>query len=174
MLLAVVASSCVGGGAGSIATARSLPELVSQSDVIILGVVRSQAGTRNLARDLDRTRESSTLVVEGQDYAVQVEDVLKGFVGDMVIVSLAKSHGVRDKAIRQDEDFRPFSIGGRYVLFLGRIPGTDAYGQIPEPFQFRVAADVRPESKWAEAERFFPARPLVQFLTEIRTAVTNR
>lgn len=162
-------------GEGSLAIGRTMRELASASDLIVVGTVMLPAGTRNLARLVsDTTQEAKDIIVLGQDYNIRVESALKGMEapGSLLVVSLAKWHGVPGQAAGTDDGFVPFTIGARYVLFLRPLrDGSAAYGQGLEPFRFRVdGAVVRPESRWADASNYFPDQSPESLFAEIRSA----
>lgn len=162
-------------GEGSLAIGRTMRELAAASDLIVVATVMQPAGTRNLARLVtDTTQEAKDVLVLGQDYNVRVETAVKGTVtpGSQLVVSLAKWHGVPGQSAGTDAGYIPFTVGARYVLFLNPLrDGTTAYGQGLEPFRFRIAGAVaRPESKWADASKYFPDQSPDSLLAEIRSA----
>jgi hypothetical protein len=173
----LVATGCgpVTHGDGSIAIGRTMRDLTNFSDLVVVGTVLQAGGTRNLARQVsDPTKEAKDIVVLGEDYDVRVETTVKGAPSSesLIVVSLAKWHGTPGETAGTDRDYVPFSAGTRYVLFLKRLgDGTSAYGQGIEPFRFRIeGSTARAESRWGEASKYFPDKPLDALVLDVRAA----
>ena len=151
--------------------ARSLDELVERSDVVLVGTVEREAGTRNLARDpKDLTREDPTYRVLGQDYLVAVQSRVKGNPPIQVTITVARSRGTQATGIRDDPDFIPLRSGQLYVLFLRRLPYEPSVLALAiEPSRFRVEDKVVVESPWTEAQTYFPAEGRDTFLSRLRS-----
>lgn len=165
-----------GRGDGSLAVGRDLGELASSSDVILMGTVDGAQGTRNLARLVsDPAKEAPDVIVLGQDFSIRLDDVIKGNVqtGSEIVVSVARWHGVRGQREGTDQNYVPLRIGSQYVLFLrSLLDGSGAYGQALEPFRFVVTdGTARVESKWSDAPKYFPSRPIATLVADIRSAV---
>lgn len=159
------------GGAGTTLVAQDLRTLAASAELVVIGTVRSGGGTRNIARDpSDRTKSSSAYTVEAQDFTLEVEETVRGTAASAVVVSLVKARGPSGWPLTAVEGYEPFKIGGRYLLFLVRIPGTSAFGQTPEPFRFELTSSARAVTLNAEVQRRFPARPTNEFLNEVRAA----
>ena len=175
VLIALVMTACLstsGTGDGAFVGRHSIEELIADSDVVVVGFVSAMGGTRNLARAADdRTKESRSQVVLGQDYVVSVERVLKGPAMTQLVMSLAKAYGFTGGPLSADPDYSAPVVQGRYLLFLQQIPGTAAFAQTPEPFRFRLTDVARPESKWRDAGRFFPPRPTNDFIDTVARAI---
>lgn len=154
-------------------TRSTLAELVKASETIIVGTVRSESGTRNMARNAeDRLKEDSFYVVLGQDYVIDVEDVLKGEAGTQVTFTLARAHGDVQNGLVADRDFIPLRIGQRYLMFLNpQNDGTAGFVPAPEPFRFMLSATAVPESRWQSAGTLFAPRSVAQLILEVRQAV---
>lgn len=142
--------------------------------MVVVATIRSTGGTRNIARDgRDRTKPATNYIVQSQDFVATVEKVFKGAPTGDITVALAKARGPAGLPLAAAIDYIPFQIGTKYVLFLVRIPGEDAYGQTPEPFRFEVSTTVRPVAAIpAVAQRFQPL-PQQQFMDELRAATSG-
>lgn len=163
--------TCSGSSGSALDVRRNLPDLVRSADLIIVGSVVNAGGTRNLARNpRDLTQEDPNTLVLGQDYAVQVEAVLKGRPMESLVVSLSKLHGASTPPHTQDDGFVPLLVGGRYVLFLQRAIGFSGsvYGVGIEPGAFRLADRARVESRWAGASASFPDTSAADFMSQVR------
>ena len=177
-LLAVfVATACVkAGGHGTPAVRTTLEALANASDVVVVGMVQGEAGTRNLARDpRDPSREDTQTMVLAQDYVIDVAYALKGSVPSSLTVALAKWHGASGVPAGRDADFLPLKSGARYVLFLQHLRGAESsvFAQVPEPFRFVLSEQARVESSWGPARDAFPARATTQFLADVKAAIGN-
>ena len=153
---AVVAFAVVGGiiarealaprsSAGTLHVAgRDLPELVRASEVVVIGTVLSQGGTRVISRDPnDITREDPNYVAIAQDYAFAVESSIKGDVTGTITVTISSSSRVkRDPFWYEFKSASvPPQVGSRYALFLRRLPwDASVYVLSFEPSQFAYAA----------------------------------
>ena len=166
------AVACGGSsGDGTLDVRRNLPDLVRSADEIVVGTILSAAGTRNLSRNpRDLTQDDPNHLVIGQDYAVQIETVLKGVPAQTLTVSLSKLHGASTPWHTQDNEFVPLVVGGRYVLFLQRalgFPGS-VYGVGVEPGAFRLTDRARVESRWVGASASFPETSANEFISQVR------
>lgn len=152
-------------------TRSSIPDLVTASDVILVGVVKGESGIRNMARNSNDPRQEDPIHrVIGQDYLIQVEQVIKGAAPERTVLTIAKAHG-DVRATTPDADFIPLQTGQRYLLFLRhQIDGTPGFVPAPEPFRFVLNTSAVAESRWPLAPQFFPARPSARFLNEVAAA----
>lgn len=175
-LLALVA---IGSGCAQTAvdldefvTSNSLRSLAQSSDLVVVGVVRGELGTRNMARRADDPLQPHPALVSlGQDYDVQIVDVLKGPAERSLVVSISKAMKVDDRFVTY-RGFLPLQNGSRYVLFLRRqIDGTNGYVPAPEPWRFRLTTVAEAQSPWPDASRYFPTKDAEQFLTDVAAAV---
>ena len=158
-------------GDGALDVRRNLPDLVRSADEIVVGTVLSASGTRNLSRNpRDLTQDDPNHPVIGQDYAVQIETVLKGVAAQTLVVSLSKLHGASNPLHTQDKEFVPLVVGGRYMLFLQRavgFPGS-VYAVGVEPGAFRLTDRARVESRWVEASASFPETSAAEFISQVQ------
>ena len=157
-------------GDTSLNTVPNLSDLVGQSELIVTGTVTSSGDTWNIARGADPTTPSTTTVVLAQNFALAVDGVLKGAATPQITWAVVQARGLVSAPLTFDADWMPPTIGGRYLLFLVRIPGTQIYGIPAEPSRFRLAADARPESKWKDASRYYPPAPIATLLEQVRAA----
>jgi hypothetical protein len=108
--------------AGTIAVAgRDLPELVRMSDVVVIGTVVSQGGTRVISRDpRDITREDPNYAGIGQDYAFAVESAIKGQPSGTITVTISSSSRVKRGPFWYEfkSESVPPRVGVRYALCL--------------------------------------------------------
>lgn len=159
--------------ADEFATRSTVADLARTSDAVIIGTVRSEAGTRNMARNPDdRLKEDSFYVVLGQDYVIDVEEAIKGDAAGAITLTVARAHGNVENGVFPDADFVPLRTGQRYLLFLvTQVDGTQGFVPAPEPFRFALGATAIPESRWSDARAVFPARGVAQFIQEVRQIV---
>jgi hypothetical protein len=119
----------------------------------------------------DPLQPHPALVSLGQDYDVQVVDVLKGSAEKSLVVSISKAMKVDDRFVTY-RGFLPLQTGSRYVLFLRRqIDGTGGYVPAPEPWRFRMTTVAEAQSPWPEASTYFPSRDQSQFLADVAAAL---
>lgn len=174
LALVVIVSACAQTAVDSdeFVTSTSLLSLAQSSDLVIVGVVRGELGTRNMARRADDPLQPHPALVSlGQDYDVQVVDVFKGPAERSVVVSISKAMKV-DGAFVTYKGFLPLQSGSRYVLFLRRqIDGTNGYVPAPEPWRFRLTTAAEAQSPWPDANRYFPTRDTQLFLADVAAAV---
>ena len=153
---------------------RDLPELVRASDVVVIGTVLSEGGTRVTSRDPnDLTREDPNLVGIAQDYAFAVESSIKGEATGTITVTIGILNRVkRDPFWYEFKNERvPPRVGIRYALFLRRLPwDASVYGLSFEPSQFELGTMAVVRSIWLESKTFFPDRPVPEFLQALRDA----
>jgi len=155
---------------------RDLDSLVAASDLVVIGSVVREAGTRNLVRDpYDVLNEHSTLVGVAQDYEIRIEKVAKGTVGDSrVVVTNSRSMGRRGGEQVQHKRFLPLTVGGRYVLFAKRLAhAPTVYALAFEPSVFELGRTATVRSTWAEASVDFPPRPAEVFVTDVMDAAAK-
>lgn len=186
---AVVAFAVVGGivarealaprsSAGSLHIAgRDLPELVQASDVVVVGTVLSQGGTRVTSRDPnDLSREDPNYVGVAQDYAVAVEASIKGDVSGTITVTIGSSSRVKRGVFWYEfkNERVPPQVGTRYALFLRRLPqDASVYVLNFEPSQFELTTMAIVRSIWPDARTHFPDRPAPEFLEALREAAVR-
>lgn len=161
--------------AGSLAIGgRDLPELVRASDVVVIGTVLSEGGTRVTSRDPnDLTREDPNFVSIAQDYAFAVDSVIKGDVSGTIIVAIGSSSRVKNGPFWYEfENPRvPPRVGTRYALFLRQLPwDASVYVLAFEPSQFELGTTATVRSIWRDATTYFPDRPVPEFLEALRDA----
>ncbi len=174
-LLGVVACAPPVSHATVVVGGRDIATLTRSSDLVVVGVVVREGGTRNLVRDpYDLAREHQTLVGVAQDYEVSVEASLKGGAAGQILVTNARSMGKRGGEQVTNERFVPLVVGKRYMLFATRLPfEPSTYVLSFEPSQFELTGSAAVRSNWNEATTLFPVRPTGQFLNEVRTAAAN-
>lgn len=175
LVLVVVAMACTQTRppAADMVTRNSLQSLASGSDVVLIGVVRAESGTRNMARQPDDPRKPhQTLVITGQDYEVSVLSVLKGTAEQTIVVTAAKSVGTSAETMARHPNYVPTRIGGQYLFFLDRqIDGTSGYVPSAEPWRFELTTTAEPISAWTDASRYFPKKPRTEFIAEVMSAI---
>lgn len=160
---------------GDLIVARNFAELAQMSDVIVLGTISHEGGTRNTARDpKDLSKPDPNLTVNSQEYVVSVDTVLKGAVDQTIVVATARSgslvRGMRTDSFEYD-NFIPLKVGTRYALLLRVDPynaGMYALGFEPKVFELGASANVI--STWTEAKRYFPAISTSLFVSTLRAA----
>jgi hypothetical protein len=163
--------------AGSLAIGgRDLPGLVRASEVVVIGTVVSQGGTRVTSRDPnDITREDPNFVGIAQDYAFAVESSIKGNVTGTITVTISSlSRLRRDPFWYEFKSERvPPQVGSRYALFLRRLTlDASVYVLSFEPSQFELGTTAVVHSSWPDAKTYFPDRPVAEFLKALRDAAT--
>lgn len=156
---------------------RDLPELVRASEVVVIGTVLSQGGTRVTSRaPYDLTREDPNFVGIAQDYAFVVESSIKGDVTGTITVTISSSSRVkRDPFWYEFKSERvPPTVGARYALFLRRLPwDASVYVLSFEPSQFELGTMAVVRTIWMDAKTYFPDRPVADFLTALRDAAAS-
>lgn len=174
LLLALGACAQRTEGAGFV-SATNLTDLARASDVVLVGVIDKASGTRNLARNpRDLSQEDPNLVVVGQDYLVTVSNVLKGSAPAKATITVARGRGTPSRGVKDDDDWTPLTAGQEYVLFLRTLPYDPSILALAiEPSRFRIATDVRPESPWQQASKYFPPQDRALFLTALSAAVVS-
>jgi hypothetical protein len=161
-------------GAPYVAT-RSLSDLVQASDVVLVGVVEKESGTRNLARNPQNlAQEDPNIVVVGQDYVVNVIQVLKGSAITRSTITVARGRGTTARGVKDDDDWLPLAVEAQYVLFLKQLPYEPSVLALAiEPARFRVGAQVTPESPWEQASSYFPSEDRDRFLAALAAAIAS-
>jgi hypothetical protein len=156
-------------------SATTLTDLVRASDVVLIGVIDKASGTRNLARNPnDLSQEDRNLTVVGQDYLVRVSTVLKGSAAAKSTITVARGRGTAAPLVTNDADWIPLAVGQEYVLFLRTVPYDSAVLALAiEPSRFRVATEVRAESPWRQADKYFPPQNREDFLAALTAAVAS-
>lgn len=121
------------------ATASTIDVALDTSPVVVIGrVVDAEGKTRNLRRDsTDPTKEDSSIIVPGTDYAVEIRKVLKGDVkpGNSINVAVPRGSYRGEKAALR----ATLVQGEEYVFALAHSPSGPAnfYGMI-EPYIFQL------------------------------------
>jgi len=161
--------------AGTLAVAgRDVPELMRASEVVVVGTVLSQGGTRVISRDpRDITREDPNFVVIAQDYAFAVESSIKGNVTGTITVTISSSSRVKRDPFWYEvkSEHVPPQVGARYALFLRRLPwDASVYVLSFQPSQFELGTTAVVRSIWPDAKMYFPDRPVSEFLQALRAA----
>jgi hypothetical protein len=161
--------------ADAFVSATTLTDLTHASDVVLIGVVDKESGTRNLARNpKDLSQEDRNLIVVGQDYLVSVTSVLKGSAPAKSTITVARGRGTPSRGVKDDIDWIPLVTGQEYVLFLKSLPYEPAVLALAiEPSRFRIDTQVRAESPWQLAETYFPPRDRQSFLAELTAAAAS-
>ena len=164
--------------AGSLAIAgRDLPELVRASEVVVIGTVVSQGGTRVISRaPYDITREDPNYVAIAQDYSFAVESSIKGDITGTITVTISSSSRVKRDPFWYEfkSDRVPPVVGSRYALFLRRLPwDASVYVLSFEPSQFELGTTAVVRSIWRDAKTYFPDRPVAEFLQALRDAASK-
>jgi hypothetical protein len=152
-------------------TVPTLAELAKRSELIVVGRVVRSGEIWNIARGENPATESKYNIVLAQNYTVAVETALKGSTQSTeIIFAVPKAWGVVGHPIADDPEWLPPTVGARYALFLRQIPGTLVYGQVAEPYRFRLDSDAHVESRWSEAAKYYPTNKSDVFIELIRTA----
>jgi hypothetical protein len=169
--------ACTPGTSSSLRIAgRDVESLIAASDVVIVGRVMGEAGTRNLVRDpYDIQKEHKTLVGVAQDYAVEIERTIKGAnLPAQVIVTNSRSMGPRGGQQVQNERFIPLNAGSRYVLFAQRLVQDPTVFVLSfEPSVFELGQTASVHSVWPEARWRFPPKPAELFVAEVVAAAAR-
>jgi hypothetical protein len=156
---------------------RDIPELVRASDVVVIGTVVSQGGTRVTSRDPnDITREDPNFVSIAQDYAFAVESSIKGDVTGTITVAIHSSSRVKRDPFWYEykSEQVPPRVGSRYALFLRRLPwDASVYVLAGEPSQFELGPMAVVQSIWLDAKTYFPDRPVPDFIKAVRDAAAS-
>ena len=156
---------------------RDLPELVRMSDVVVIGTVVSQGGTRVISRDPnDITREDPNYSVIGQDYAFAVESAIKGQSSGTITVTISSSSRVKRGPFWYEfkSESVPPRVGVRYALFLRRLPwDASVYALAFEPSQFELGELAVVRTIWPDAKTYFPDRPVAEFVKALREAASS-
>lgn len=158
--------------------ATDVQSLARMSQVIVVGTVTSEAGTRNLARNpSDPAKEDLTRKVIAQDYAFSVQETLKGVTGPAIVVTSARSGSIAgpngQTGEYKDESFVPLTVGGRYLLLLRSLPWEPGvYALAFEPSRFELGAGATVRSTWRDAQTYFPVISTDLFISTLRAAVS--
>lgn len=182
--LLLAAAVLLGSGCGPfvrnegtvVVTGKSVGALVQAADAVIVASVDREGATRNLARDPnDLSKESVDTIVVGQDYALLVEQVLKGVVPNQVTVTVSRGRGTKILGTKDDEDFVRLLKGERYLLFVQRLPyEPQTLVLTAEPNKFLLRSTATVQSAWRDAPTFFPEQPVTTLIGEVRTAVLSQ
>lgn len=147
------------------------PYLVSAArgaDAVILGVMKSKASAI--------TRDRGFVFTDFQMNIVEViKDNAKAPVGigsDITVTRPGGTLEILGKKVRaSDDSFKPFQLGGQYVLFLEYIPATGAYRAYAEQ-SFQLLPNGMAKLTTNQAINLAESRGDAQrFLNEVRAAV---
>jgi len=171
---------------GSYVAYFSIPELSYQADIIILGNPTSILDQINMARDVENpTKPDPEYYGVGQIFEIQVEEYLKGS-GEKYI-NLIQSQGflvTRDGPPKVEEienskdpkEYVPLVLGKTYLMFLHssqnryvEFSKDPIYSGIAHPWLFDPSNPecVRVLDTIEEISRYFPPRPLSEFILQI-------
>jgi osmotically-inducible protein OsmY len=110
-------------------------DLAARADAVVLGLVTDKASQLTEGGDFIFT-----------DYHLTVEQVLKnngtGSLRSQSIITITRPGGkvLLDGQVIEvrDRSFKPFALGGRYLLFLKRVPTTGAYRAVNYKASFQI------------------------------------
>lgn len=172
LLLAASACTQTGVQTDNLVTRSSLEALAKGSDAIVVGVVRAELGTRNMARRPDDPRQPhQTLVITGQDYEIDVVRVLRGAPQQTIVVTAARAIGTAADGMTTHPTYIPMPTGAQYVFFLNRqIDGTTGFVPTAEPWRFKLTTVAEAVSVWPDAGKYFPSKAAPQFLSDVANA----
>ncbi|MBD0370470.1 MAG: hypothetical protein ICV60_06510 [Pyrinomonadaceae bacterium] len=145
-----------------------LNNLASSADAVVIGTV---------------TNKSSQLTENGAfvftDYDVSVEEVLKDNGSNSlqsqssIVVTRPGGRILLEGRVvtARDRAFKPFTVGGRYLLFLKYIPTTDAYHAVNDKGSFELVDNksVKLLTEAPDAPRIDKDAP--SFINDVRTAI---
>lgn len=169
------ASELGSSGDALIDIAPTITAIASRSDLIVTGTVTASGESWNMARNpVDPTKPSTTTIVLAQNFVLTVDETLKGTAGSLVTWAVVKGRGMEPFPPTLDANWTPPTVGGRYLLFLVKIPGTEIYGIPAEPSRFRLeASNAQAESKYPAVAERYPTKSITSVLDEVRSAVTR-
>jgi len=146
---------------------------------------------RDLACDADavvigRAGRSSSQMIESQDfvftdYGLTIDEVLKDYAADRIIpqaeIVVTRPGGriqIEGKAVEAiDVSLKPLVVGGRYLLFLDRIPSTGAYRAVNSLGSFALGdqkvTKLTEQTLRVETE----IEDVKSFLVQVRTSVAE-
>lgn len=167
--------------------AKSVEDLVKRSKLIVVGQAAPTTKTINLARDLDDiTKPDSKILILGQVYRLDVEQILKGKSSSQIYIvqpeaflgeRTAKTESNIQKA-RENYKYVPMTSNTKYMFFLEPLLGMtdEAYFTGPaHPWRFAVSENgiARAESPWEGANVVFANQPFSELLDAVNRFVNE-
>jgi hypothetical protein len=171
----------------------TIEEISNNSKIIIIGRPVANEGIVNTARDPDDpTKEDPEYFGIGQVYEVEISSYIKGEGPNSLYVIQNQGiinrdlHEISDDDIEQAQKVSkviPLLINEQYILFLH--PASYSYGKFPleqlvvgrgHPWAFRIneLGCAQAEDSIANVLRYFPARPLDEFVGYIQNPNSYR
>lgn len=117
----------------------NIEDLVGASDLVFVGTVEGINNTRNLARDPeDPQKEDADNYVEGVDYKVKVNEMLKGEADPVVLVTEQRERKFKGEPTIMDEHYIGLKSNGSYIFFVKKSNTTGRYYSAGDPFFFAI------------------------------------
>lgn len=115
-------------------TLNSVPELIQESSVIVIGTMTGDLGTRREA-----TADADTFSIR-RDIEFSVERYLKGSGDDSLVFNVAVGLHTerRGEMLYPDRQDAQLEEGSRYVLFLKSYPPSGNLAPTAEPWRFQL------------------------------------
>ncbi|HKS29217.1 MAG TPA: hypothetical protein VJS44_15420 [Pyrinomonadaceae bacterium] len=145
-----------------------LNNLASTADAVVIGTVANKSS---------QLTENGAFVFT--DYDVAVEEVLKENGSNniqsqsSIVVTRPGGRILLEGRIvtARDRTFKPFAVGGRYLLFLKYIPTTGAYHAVSNKGSFELVDDksVKPLTEAPDAARL--DQDAASFINDVRIAI---
>lgn len=155
---------------GQVSTPEAfLKNLAAESDAIVVGSITDKSS---------QLTENGTFIFT--DYDVVVEDVLKNSNANNIQphsnIVVTRPGGrilLQGRPITaRDKNFKPFVIGGRYLLFLKYIPATNAYHAVSDKGSFEIV-NSRVELLTEAPDAMQVNKDAASFIDDVRRAVAN-
>ncbi len=165
-------------------TAQSYQQLVSESNVIVIGQVVGAVETVNLARmPNDLTQPDPNVLSLGQVYSVTVQRYLKG-AGALTLNIVQEEAFLSERTPKTPENIQkarasyklvPLRMGIKYLFFLRNLlgfTGKNYFVGTRHPWRFTLpdSGDAEPESPWQYAKQVFPPQStsgLIQTVSQL-------
>jgi hypothetical protein len=118
----------------------NMKDLLQASDLVFQGTVEGVYSKRNLARNPQNpSEEDPNIYVEGIDYNVKVNEILKGQADSNVLVTEQKQMQLgKDQSMVQDEHYLGLDSGHTYIFFVKKSNTTGRYYSVGDPFFFEI------------------------------------
>ncbi len=174
-------------------TAKSVSELTTKSNIVIIGEVTKEDDIINMARDgKDLTKPDPNLFEIGQIYDFEVSEYLKSDpnVNNARIIKVVQPQGIIVQSSQQppnvsdiekarsSEKYIPLNVSKQYLLFLVPLigfPESNLYFTgIAYPWQFELVNNCAyPESPWDEASIYFQPKPINYYRDHVSNSINN-
>jgi hypothetical protein len=144
-----------------------LNTLAGSADVVVIGTVKGKTS---------QLTKNGTFVFT--DYDVTVEEVLKGKDASLqpqssIVVTRPGGRILLQGRVVSavDRVFHPFSIGGRYLLFLKFLPSTGAYHAVSDQGSFRLINNKKVELLTDALDVSRIEKDAASFISDVQTAI---